>query len=330
MKAAQWTDPQEATPVFPFLNPDPVACLVGWSSEAPVIIDGQKVTMLINSGAQVSIVSSGFCECMNLEVDPLGKLLELDGTGGSAIPYQGHIEVNLHIPSIKGYNEDILLLVILIMIYSEVVLVMVRSKIIDCVMGMITKGEHMRATATWKQVHFGAVMSGSLQLPYTDSKERWRSGEGDNPLPKLWPYSVQGFCLDDVQWPVHTTQKVTLPPFGTIGIHGNTGIHGQYMWVLMLAEPAWGPQLPTSMVLTATYRELHPGSSWVPICLRKPECLPHRSLCQGNCWQAHSGQPGTASGPPNGDLRIIHPQLPERMDPGGVEPLGPRGVAWAE
>ena len=40
------------------------------------------------------------------------------------------------------------------------------------------------------------------------------------------------------------------------------------MWVHMLTEPAWGPQLPTSVVPTTTYGELHPGSSQVPICLR--------------------------------------------------------------
>ena len=32
-------------------------------------------------------------------------------------------------------------------------------------------------------------------------------------------------------------------------------------------EPALGPQLPAVVVPTATYRELHPGSSRVPVCL---------------------------------------------------------------
>ena len=48
--------------------------------------------------------------------------------------------------------------------YSVKVLVMVGSKIIERVMGMITKGEVARATMTWKQAHFGVVISGSLQL----------------------------------------------------------------------------------------------------------------------------------------------------------------------
>ena len=154
------------TPAVPFLNLDHIAHIVGWSSEAPVIADGQGVTALINSGAQVSSVSSGFCKQMVLKVHHLDQLLELEGTGGSAIPYLGYVEVNLQTPGIRGYNEDILLLVILTMTYSKKVPVMVGSKIIDRAMAMITKGELARATVTWKQAHLGVVMSVSLQLPH--------------------------------------------------------------------------------------------------------------------------------------------------------------------
>ena len=100
----------------------------------------QKVTALIDSGALVSSINPGFCKLLTLKVHPLGWLLELEGTGGSGIPYLGYIEVNLQIPGIKGYNEDILLLVILNMNYSEKVLVMAGFKIIDWAMGMMTKG----------------------------------------------------------------------------------------------------------------------------------------------------------------------------------------------
>ena len=50
------------TPTVPFLNPDPIAYLVGQSNEALIIVDGQNVITLINSGAQVISISSGFCE----------------------------------------------------------------------------------------------------------------------------------------------------------------------------------------------------------------------------------------------------------------------------
>ena len=95
-----------------FLNPDPIIHLVGHSNETPVIVDGQETTALIDLGAQVPNVSSQFCEDLALQIQPLGQLLELEGTGGSAIPYLGFMEVNLQIPGIRNYNEDVLLLVI--------------------------------------------------------------------------------------------------------------------------------------------------------------------------------------------------------------------------
>ena len=140
MKAARQAGPGETAPAIPFLNPDPVAHLVGWPNEAVVTVDAQKITALIDLGAQVSSISSGFCYLLTLEVHPLGRLLELEGTGGSIIPYLGYVEVNLQIPGIKSYNEDVLLLIIPIMTYSEKVPVMFRSKIIDQAMGMMTKG----------------------------------------------------------------------------------------------------------------------------------------------------------------------------------------------
>ena len=93
-------------------------------------------------------------------VYPLDKLLKLEVTGRAAIPYLGYVEVNLQIPDIRGYNEDIMLLVILTMTYAEKVLLVVGSKSIDLVMGIIIKGELAKATVTWRQAHFSAVMLG--------------------------------------------------------------------------------------------------------------------------------------------------------------------------
>ena len=72
--------------------------------------------------------------------------------------------------------------------------------------------------------------------------------------------------LDGVKGAVHTTQ-VTIPPFQTMTLKRNAGIKGHCMKVHVLTEPALGPQLPAAVVPIATYGELHPGSSRVPICL---------------------------------------------------------------
>ena len=93
------------------------------------------------------------------------------GQGVPPIVYLRFMEVNLQIPRIKNYNEDVLLLVISTMIYPEMVLVMVGSKIIDRAMRIITRGELAKATTTWRHIHFGAVMSGLLLLPHMGSNK---------------------------------------------------------------------------------------------------------------------------------------------------------------
>ena len=50
---------------------------------------------------------------------------------------------------IRNYNEDVLLLDIPTTTYSETVLVMVGSKIIDKVLILMTMGELAKATMMW-------------------------------------------------------------------------------------------------------------------------------------------------------------------------------------
>ena len=124
MKAAKKRGQQEVTPV-PFLNPDPIACLVGCSNEALVVVDGQEVTALIDLGAQVSSISVQFCEDLTLQIQPLVQLLKLEGTGVEPPHTSEFVEVNLQIPGIRNHSEDVLLLVIPTTTYSKMVLVMV-------------------------------------------------------------------------------------------------------------------------------------------------------------------------------------------------------------
>ena len=98
-------------------------------------------------------------------MQPLGQLLELQGMGGAAIPYLRFVEVNLQILGIQNYNEDVLLLVIPTTTYSKTVPVMEGTKIIDKALSLMTAGEHAKATMTWRQAHFGAVMLGHCNSP---------------------------------------------------------------------------------------------------------------------------------------------------------------------
>ena len=62
---------------------------------------------------------------------------------------------------------------------------------------MMTKGELAGAAVTWKQAHFSAVMSRSLQLPHTDSKKDGRIRKQVNP-----PQALTQQCLGGSAWMV--------------------------------------------------------------------------------------------------------------------------------
>ena len=119
----------------------------------------------------------------------------------------------------------------------------------------------------WRQAHLEAVMSGLLQLSYINSSKTGKEEEVSHFSPGSDPAEVWKFSLDDIRGPVCTTQKVTIPLFGTASVHANLSVKGYCMWVYVLKEPMPGPHLPSAVVLTVTYGELHPRSSRVPICL---------------------------------------------------------------
>ena len=114
------------------------------------------------------------------------------------------------------------------MTYSKKVPVVVGSKIIDQAMGVITKGELTKATMTWRQAHFGTVMSGSLRLSHTSSSGIGVEKEEIHSSPGIDTVGVKEFCLDDVQAQVLHYMEGYYPPFGTVSIHTNVSVRGHY------------------------------------------------------------------------------------------------------
>ena len=110
-------------------------------------------------------------------------------------------------------------------------------------------------------------MLGLLQLSHSNS-DKIKSGEKIGNF--SWesdPVEVWKSQLDGVKGAVCTTQKVTIPPFHMVNIKANASVKGHCMKVHVLMEPVLSPQLPAAVVPIATYGELHPGSSRVPVCL---------------------------------------------------------------
>ena len=103
-RAVKPKEQKGVTPI-PFLNPDPMAQLVGCTNEASVVMDGHEMAALVDLGAQVSTISAQLCEELGLKVQPLGWLFGTRGNRGASIPYLRFVEVNLQIPGIRRYNR---------------------------------------------------------------------------------------------------------------------------------------------------------------------------------------------------------------------------------
>ena len=84
-------------------------------------------------------------------------------------------------------------MVIPTMTYSKMVLVVVGSKIIDKALSLMTAGELAKATVMWRQVHFGAVMSVSLQLSCSSSDKNKMGERAKCSFEKGDPVEVQKF-----------------------------------------------------------------------------------------------------------------------------------------
>ena len=88
----------------------------------------------------------------------------------------------------------------------------------------MTVGELAHVTATWRQAHFGAVMLGLLQLSHSSS-DKIKSGEKiGNSSWESDPGEVQKSPLNGVKGAVHTTQKVTIPPYNMFNARANASV----------------------------------------------------------------------------------------------------------
>ena len=124
-----------------YYNPDPLFRLIGESNETDIQIDGNKMTALIDSGAQISAITKGMAKKMKLKVQKLQKLLRIEGTGGGKVPYKGYVEVLLEVPGVKNLREYILMLVIEDSEYGERVLIQIGTLHIDMILEKATADE---------------------------------------------------------------------------------------------------------------------------------------------------------------------------------------------
>ncbi len=64
---------------------------------APVILEGEPIPALLDSGSQISSCMEELAHHLQLDIQPLTGLA-LSGVGSSPIPYIGYVEAHLQLP----------------------------------------------------------------------------------------------------------------------------------------------------------------------------------------------------------------------------------------
>ena len=210
--------------------------LVGRANEERIFINGQPVTVLLDTGSQVTHVSHDYCVVNGIAINTLVKLVNIKGTGGDRIEYLGYAEASLSLlMGSHTFNIEALLLVLATTEYLKKVPVSIGTTITDMVVEFINQHKPDNMSKSWKVVCC-AMHTRKLVQAQPNSRRA-----------------------------IKTTKPVTLPPFSTTVVKGNIKFRSHGMRLNLIAESPNGTQLPSGIQCTPTYCAMEPGSSRVSV-----------------------------------------------------------------
>ena len=106
--------------------------------------------ILIDLGAKISAISSLILKNIWGILKRLEILLEIEGSVRVDVPYLEYIEVDLQIPEIKTFSEDVLMLVYPDNKYSHKVPVVLITLHIDALLEVAMEEELKYLTPAWR------------------------------------------------------------------------------------------------------------------------------------------------------------------------------------
>ena len=130
-------------------NPDPLGRLVGEANESKVIVEGQEMRALLDSGSQLLAISWTWVKKLKLEPKQLQSILQIEGSGDLEVPYLGYVEVQLKIPEVKAFNHDILLLIVPDSAHMQYTPITLGTLHIDLAIKLATKKELETLNKQW-------------------------------------------------------------------------------------------------------------------------------------------------------------------------------------
>ena len=169
-------------------------------NEALVEVNGQNRLCLVDTGAQVSCLTTSLALELKTPIYHLDEIIKIEGSGGNLVPYYGYVEVRLKIPEVKAFDEDILMLVVDDSEYGERVPLQLGTLQIDRAMELMTPEELAKLTKTWRATQISTALA-------------LKSGQ-------VVAQGEDGFSLADVQGNVKLSKSITLLPFQMVRCQG--------------------------------------------------------------------------------------------------------------
>ena len=119
-----------------FSNPDPWARLVGRANEEKIIVNGNTVIALLDTGSQVTHISLDYCQAMGISINPIEQLVNIGGSWGFDIEYVGFIETDLTFPmGTHVFKTEAPLLVLPTTEYQKGVPITIGTSLTDMAVG---------------------------------------------------------------------------------------------------------------------------------------------------------------------------------------------------
>ena len=151
---------------------------------------------------QVTTITVDLVNKLKLPIYGLQTLLNFQGMGGGKIPYHGYTGVTMEIPEIKGFKEDVLMMVIDDDEYGKRVPIQLGTLHIDQIITQATPEEFASLGKAWDRACISSYIGGRAV----------RLQEGTD------------FTMDHVKGNIKLTKDVVIQPFETIRVQGITKV----------------------------------------------------------------------------------------------------------
>ena len=167
------------------------------ANEAIVVVDDHEYPALIDSEAQLTQTSLSLVKTLGLPIHALNIIIEAKPMPGGSVAYLGYVEARLKIPGIDKVNKDSLSMVINDSPYTKQVPITTGTLHIREALKLATSTEMENLPEAWKVGNFHPVSKQTvLEEPVLD--------------------------LELTQGKVKLTKDVSIGPFDTVYISGNT------------------------------------------------------------------------------------------------------------